>query len=594
MRVYWLVLLILTILAWGTNATAAIDFSVIPEDGVLNSDPNVGGNTLTFKFSADTAGTLKAVSNGFISGITDRTLAYETAGTNATMVLTHDLFVVGPAKTLTFSFYPQGSTGTTGTTVHSMKVLIDGIAPSTPASQKVLAANQTLLVSWSIAEYSNDTSAGLDAQTNVEAFRIIYAQKPLASVLNVTATSDATLVQLHGAQPESVVIIQTGFTDNKTIEGLANDTTYYVVVEAIDHADNASGLKVNANGNIIAAVAVPIEVLSFSEANGFDDRCFIASAAFGSPQSAWVDAYRFFRDRFLLKIPGGKWLIERYYQWSPTAALWLDDHAGARGLVRLILAVFAPVAVVLGGVGPLAILALLAWPLRRRWRQVAPTFAIAALCLLMPQRGNASDSEWKWEQSASLLTGPYYPSRAGDNSTTPYHSAYGDQGTYLILGDYTWYPLTIGGKLGIGGRFGFGRDKGNSIVASTAAASAESSKFWFLPAAVILRYRGEWIDNQPLVPAVQAGVNGWGLHEKRRTQNKGTQNFVLGWHAGGELELSVNWIEPEAAARMLDNYGIRNTIFYGGYEYVKLDDFGKPKTTDFSHHNWTAGLRFVF
>lgn len=595
MRLRRLALLALPVIAWATISLAAVDFSVTPEDGVLNSDPSVGGNTLSFKFSADGVGQLKATSDGFVSSITDFTLDYKTAGTEATMILTHDMFVVGPAKTLTFSFYPEGSTsssGSTDTTVHTMKILIDGIAPGVPQSQKVLASNQTMLVSWSLGEYSNDTSAGLDAQTNVETFRIIYSTRPLADVLSVTSTSDETLVQLQGTQPDAVEIVQTNFTDNKTIEGLANDTTYYVVVEAVDHAGNASGLKVDANGNIVSAVAVPIEVVSFSEASGFDDRCFIASAAFGDVRSDWVDAYRFFRDGFLLQVPGGQTLVATYYQWSPPAAAWLRDHPSARDLVRGALTVAAPLFVLLGAVGPLALLALVVWPLRRRWRR-ATTLALL-LCLALPQTSQAADGEWDWEQSASLLTGPYYPNRAGAGSATPYHRVYGDEGTYLIMGDYTWYPLTMGGKLGIGGRFGFGRDKGNTIVATTGASNAETSKFWFLPASVLLRYRGEWVQNQPLIPAIHAGFDGWGLHEKRKAQNDGSQNFVLGWHAGGELELSINWIEPEAAARMLDNYGIRNTIFYGGYEYVKLDDFGKPKTTDFSHHNWSAGLRFVF
>ncbi len=70
----------------------------------------------------------------------------------------------------------------------------------------------------------------------------------------------------------------------------------------------------------------PIET---SSVNGFlsrDTRCFIATAAFQSPNAAPVEMLREFRDRVLLRSTPGIDFVEWYYQWSPRAAEWLNDH----------------------------------------------------------------------------------------------------------------------------------------------------------------------------------------------------------------------------------------------------------------------------
>ncbi len=54
-----------------------------------------------------------------------------------------------------------------------------------------------------------------------------------------------------------------------------------------------------------------------------DKRCFIATAVFGeSPQTVTL---RRFRDRVLLPLPAGRYLIRVYYRWSPALA----DFIGA-------------------------------------------------------------------------------------------------------------------------------------------------------------------------------------------------------------------------------------------------------------------------
>lgn len=64
------------------------------------------------------------------------------------------------------------------------------------------------------------------------------------------------------------------------------------------------------------------------------DRCFIATAAFGTPMAPEVHQLRAFRDRYLLTNAIGRWLTERYYVYSPPVAQTLRQHEWLRAWVR--------------------------------------------------------------------------------------------------------------------------------------------------------------------------------------------------------------------------------------------------------------------
>jgi glucose/arabinose dehydrogenase len=69
-----------------------------------------------------------------------------------------------------------------------------------------------------------------------------------------------------------------------------------------------------------------------------DKRCFIATAAYGSPMAQEVRYLRALRDRYLLPNELGRWFIEQYYRLSPPLAETLRANEDLRAIVRAALA----------------------------------------------------------------------------------------------------------------------------------------------------------------------------------------------------------------------------------------------------------------
>ncbi len=63
-------------------------------------------------------------------------------------------------------------------------------------------------------------------------------------------------------------------------------------------------------------------------------RCFIATAAFNSPNTVEVITLRIFRDEYLKERKWGRKFIVLYYKYSPRIACLLDKHEWLKPLVR--------------------------------------------------------------------------------------------------------------------------------------------------------------------------------------------------------------------------------------------------------------------
>ncbi len=116
-----------------------------------------------------------------------------------------------------------------------------------------------------------------------------------------------------------------GLTHTLEISGLKVNVSYAVAVRAVVACGTPS--------SVVSKVAATSSA-NFATLHG----CFVATAAFGTPLAATVQALRKFRDRHLLSNPAGRLATAIYYAFSPPLSRAIDTDENLRGLVRAALA----------------------------------------------------------------------------------------------------------------------------------------------------------------------------------------------------------------------------------------------------------------
>ncbi|MFA5794837.1 MAG: PQQ-binding-like beta-propeller repeat protein [Candidatus Brocadiia bacterium] len=108
---------------------------------------------------------------------------------------------------------------------------------------------------------------------------------------------------------------------------------------------NGGRINMGAYGNTISATTSSniAGIIGGSEtgSSGPKTKCFIATAAYGSPIAPTVCILRQFRDEYLLTNRPGNWFVSRYYHYSPPLADYISRHDWAKRLTQVALA--APV-----------------------------------------------------------------------------------------------------------------------------------------------------------------------------------------------------------------------------------------------------------
>lgn len=116
------------------------------------------------------------------------------------------------------------------------------------------------------------------------------------------------------------------------IEGLTNGVEYEFLAANVDEAGNVSYFS-NPTAVGTFGVATPAEVFGLLD----QQKCFIATAAFGTPFEPHVATLRKFRDDYLMTWPWGRRFVEFYYDQSQDWARWIAENEGRRAMARLTL-----------------------------------------------------------------------------------------------------------------------------------------------------------------------------------------------------------------------------------------------------------------
>lgn len=112
-------------------------------------------------------------------------------------------------------------------------------------------------------------------------------------------------------------------------EGLNNGQTYCVIAGQRNKAQNIF-LFTTTGLDATKVCKAPNEVVGILDGA----KCFISTAAFGSPMASEVQKLRLFRDRILSKFVFGRAFIEWYYEFSPPIAQKIAKSEDLRAITR--------------------------------------------------------------------------------------------------------------------------------------------------------------------------------------------------------------------------------------------------------------------
>jgi hypothetical protein len=213
------------------------------------------------------------------------------------------------------------------------------------------ASAQTPTVSINNASAIPDSSVTLPIivknVTNLGSGTIKVTYNP--AVVHVTEVTSGTET---GTETEESLIVQEWYADNDkgAVRIVAWDTkaacsgsvifanvTYKTVGE--EGSSTALNITVGDLADYYNYTQIPYTItngtLTIIPASSNISKCFIATAAYGTPLHEDIDVLRDFRDEYLMTNPLGKEFVKMYYATSPPIAEALRENEGLRTVTRL-------------------------------------------------------------------------------------------------------------------------------------------------------------------------------------------------------------------------------------------------------------------
>ncbi|MBO4350767.1 MAG: fibronectin type III domain-containing protein [Proteobacteria bacterium] len=460
--------------------------------------------------------------------------------------------------------------------------------PSAPSNVTASAGGESIKVKW-------------DSVPDISSYKVYY-------------TSEGSLTA--GGKPEEVSSsTATSSSNSITIKSsVSADTTYQVAVTAIDNSGNESLLS---EISTVETVSSKDFWDSYREQNQDSDGgfCFIATAAYGSTQEPHVKILRQFRDQVLMQSSAGRSFVATYYRLSPPLAHYIGEHPTARAITRTALwplygfaylllklpVVFYSLLTLLG--------AGIAFGIYRRRRNkaskkslkaAAPLLAAALAGTSLFAAPQVAQAESPVNMMAEFKAGPYTPDELGD----AFKSHFGDEGGFIIEGEYDWQFWRGVGSLGLGFHLAYGNISGKALEEG-GGKSIDNTELHWLPLRLSLVYRFDYLwtrFNFPFTIYAKAGFDYyfWWIYDGSDSiarADDGSKGYggTFGFHVVAGLAFVLDWLAPEMEKSFDVEWGINNSYIFAEYMYAQIDNFGAKgafNLTDKATFHIGLGLEF--
>ena len=233
------------------------------------------------------------------------------------------------------------------------------------------------------------------------------------------------------------------------------------------------------------------------------------------------------------------------------------------------------------------------------------TLVLGAACLLLSAHAQAESPK---RMMLEIHAGPYAPQidRAFAD-TSPYHDIFGREEMIMVGAHLDYQLFQEYGSVAIGGGARFGFVDGQALD-SGGSPTGDTTTLYTIPLTLSVTYRFDmpvvyW--DIPLVPYVKAGLTAtlwWITNGKGEVANaydlegvgRVAQGSTFGFHAGGGLQIHLDWISESMAAEFDNEVGVNNSYIFFEYAYHGVNDFGSRTSFDLGDDTFSAGLMFEF
>jgi hypothetical protein len=168
----------------------------------------------------------------------------------------------------------------------------------------------------------------------VESSSMIFATIGLAPLPPQTPGINGNIV----AWPASVDTEVAGYKLYRNGQLIGQTTAASFPDASARNGDSYMVLAIDSQGNESEFSGQVVANMALSDGGSNGSKCFIATAAYGSPLDPHVEALRSFRDRYLMTNTAGRAFVALYYRASPPVAAVISRSEGLRTAARWTLA----------------------------------------------------------------------------------------------------------------------------------------------------------------------------------------------------------------------------------------------------------------